>query len=608
MHDSFQCRTRVLGYTVGFGRISLCLALAILASLTSNVQAQVRGKAPDRGTYQPPVIVKQTTQRQGLPKPVSLAELDEQQSSSRPVRPDSNEIGSVRHVVDLQEVDQDSAGGLRPIGQSSGVVNLAMPPAPVRSRQTASQEHQPGQANAQHAKSVQPVNHQRIDMRQLAPQHQPLQDPGHVQSCSCESCSGGQAVSGHAISGQASGGWVEAPVVSSEHYGPTMCDASGGCDTIGCDSIGCNCGRCSQGWAPATLSFCPDRWFGSIELLHMARKGDRLPALVTTGPDTDSDTAGELNVAGTRSLVGNDAYLRDGQPGGRLTLGTWLNQYQSRSLVFRGWASGEETYDFNANQDSFSVLARPFFNVTDGQTAAQDTQLIVFPELANGDISVHMDSSVYGGDASIRQMWYCGYGGSVDLLYGYQYMRLDESLSIDTRSTSLSDDFAPLGSVLAVRDSFGVENEFHGGQLGIASRYREGCWSFSGLAKVGFGSLSRRAELSGGTTTSIDGISAFDPNGLLVRSTNAGTRTDSTFAWVPELDFSIGYQWFRRCDVTFGYHIVALTDALQVSGTIDPNLASNLASPPTGQQRPQARMSYDTFYVQGVHLGLSYIY
>ena len=174
----------------------------------------------------------------------------------------------------------------------------------------------------------------------------------------------------------------------------------------------------------------------------------------------------------------------------------------------------------------------------------------------------------------------------MDVLYGYQFMRMNEDLNISSTSTSLDGDFAPIGSVISVADSFDIANEFHGGQLGIASRYRERCWSFNGLAKVGFGSLRRRAKLAGSTFTSIDGADAVDPNGLLVRSTNSGTITDHTFGWVPELDLSLGWHRYPRFDLTVGYHIIAMTDALQVCDAIDPNLAVNLSEPPTGQQRP----------------------
>jgi hypothetical protein len=379
---------------------------------------------------------------------------------------------------------------------------------------------------------------------------------------------------------------------------------------MGCDSMS----RCGvpwyRKWNNASLCWDADRLFGSVELLLMFRVGDRIPPLLTTTVDTtpDPDLAGQLGQADTRLLVGNDTILKDLRLGGRLTLGAWLDPQQCRSLVLRGWFAGDESFSFQANEAQVPVITRPFLNVSDSQVAAQDTQLIAFPNRVSGRVDIRADSEVYGGDVSVRQFAYGRFGGTVDVLYGYQYMRLDEGLAIASNSTSLDDSFAPLGSVIAVADSFGTENEFHGGQLGLATRYREGCWSFNGLVKFGFGALRRRAELSGATFTSVGGANAVDPNGLLVRSTNAGTFHDDTFGWVPELNLSLGWHQFPRFDVTAGYHIIAMTDALQPSGAIDPTSAVNLSDPPLGQQRPAAFFRYDTFYVQGINFGLQYVY
>ena len=342
--------------------------------------------------------------------------------------------------------------------------------------------------------------------------------------------------------------------------------------------------------------------------MTMHRKGSRIPALVTTGPSTDVGTAGELNQADTSILSGRDVILDDVTVGGSFTLGTWLDNCQNRSLVFRGWIAGKEDYQFSADQNSFPVITRPFLNVTDNQTPEQDTQLVAFPGRTDGNIHVRAESSVYGGDLSIRQLWWNQLGLRVDLFYGYQHMRMDESLGISSTSVSLDPNFAPLGSILAINDNFDVENSFHGGQLGLASLYREGCWSMRSLAKIGFGSLRREAHLRGNTLTSVGNATAIDNNGLLVRSTNQGHSRDHTFGWVPELDFTLGWHRYPRFDVTVGYHLVAMTDALQVAGMIDPSLAVNLADPPTGQQRPSRGFQYDTFYIQGIHVGLAYVY
>ena len=516
----------------------------------------IRSKQPDRGTYTPPVLVD------------AKVETVETATSGRQVASpgDSGLVDVPLDSPDDPPVYSDSGPGLSTL------------PAPI-----VLANEPPNRP------TVRTVGYQQDDQeqsRQTRIQHGP--SPQVVQQCSCESCRAG-VVNGGMIPAQ-----LHTPLhITNEPVFDLGCDAAPCCDGSGCDAPGCSgCQRWGLG---------SDDWFGSIELLLMFRSGDHLPALATDGP---------LDSTGTNNptiFAGNETVFKDMTAGGRLTLGAWLDCYKDRHLVARGWFAGEQSYGFNGDQNTHPTLVRPFFNVTDGVTPADDILVVATPNEATGSLDIHGDSNVYGADISIRQLWYKQYGATVDLLYGYQYMGLDENLRISDRATSLTD-VPPIGSVRATTDLFDVENDFHGGQFGVASHYREGCWSFSSLAKIGFGSVRRRAILSGSTFNSIDGNNATDPNGLLVRSTNAGTFNDNTFGWVPELDLTLGWQQYPCFDVTFGYHLVAMTDALQVSGAIDPTLSVNSSVPPIGAQRPTANFRHGTFTVQGIHFGLSYVY
>lgn len=491
------------------GLISAAASAAVLLFATPAV-AQVRGKRPDRGTYQSPTL-----------EPVALESLDRRKASSSVTTASST---TTHH-------------GLQPVAYND--VDL-----------------------------VDPVT----EVQYEASPYQPAYEQG-----------GSYEV------------WEESP------YGYDPGDA---CDGLSCDGIGCDggcdgqsCdGRSCGSLMNASLSRRTDQWFGSLELLTMFRGGDRLPVLVTTGADDAT--------ADSQPLFGGQTLLDEITAGGRITIGTWIDPQHCRSLVLRGWTATEADFGFFSNQDQNPVLGLPFFNSGDG---TDDVQIVASPDRANGSVTANGSSNVFGGDLSVRQHWFGRYGANVDLLYGYQYMRLSEDLTLNRSSVSLADDFAPVGSILSVTDAFDIDNEFHGGQFGIAGHYREGCWSFSSLAKVGFGSLRRRAELSGETLTSIDGLNAVDPQGIHVRDSNSGVTEDNTFGWVPELDFSLGYHKFPNYELTIGYHIIAMTDALRVSGALDPNLASNLTDPLVGPANPVADFRFDTFYVQGIHFGIQYV-
>lgn len=388
------------------------------------------------------------------------------------------------------------------------------------------------------------------------------------------------------------------------------CD-SHGCDSLGCDSLGCDgsCTAATMGFGKnERISFRRDRWFGSAEALLWWRDGDRLPPLVTTGPATDQDTAGELGEPGTDILFGNDNILNDLGVGGRLTIGTWLDDHQNRSIVARLWYGGQTDDQFNANSDDFAVLARPFTNFSDVDTGVADTQLINFPGVNQGNLSVDIQSDVYGGDISVRRKWKRGFLGSIDTLYGYQFTRLDEDLSIRSSAIAVDDQSPIFGSLLSLQDDFEISNEFHGAQFGLAGVIVDGCWSLNWLAKVGFGSLRRRADLSGSTTTSLGAAVATEDQGLLVRDSNSGVTEDHTFGWVPELGVELSYRRFPNYDLTVGYSLIAITDAIRVSSVIDDDLGSNLNVDGAGPARPSITLDDGTFYLQGIHFGLAKIY
>jgi len=358
------------------------------------------------------------------------------------------------------------------------------------------------------------------------------------------------------------------------------CD--GGCDSMcgGCDACG---GHACVG--PLGLFHHSNQWFGAAELMLMFRSGDMLPVLAT----------GVNNSA----LFGGERYYKDMTAGGRFKLGTWLDPYRCNSLVFRGWGAGKESFGFGVDSSQSATIGRPFLDVSPTAPTPPNNVLLIASAAdgLTGSLNIKGGSEVYGGDIAIHRQWQAGLGGVIEVLYGYQHMRLNEDLDIS--STTFD---APNALVIDRRDYFAADNEFHGGEFGFATRYREGCWSFDGMIKVAAGSIRRTATLAGSSA----GIG--DTEGLLVRSSNEGKFRNSTFGWIPELDATIGYRYTQNLDFTIGYHFIAMTDALQVSGVLDPQLAVNADFPNSLPARPAFDARFNTFYVQSIHFGLQYVY
>lgn len=572
----------------------MCLPICLLLS-PAIVHAQVRSKKPDRAVYQPRVItpVQSEPEQFGVPNETvssdrefafrdfkrvkTLPRSSANSSASGPISSDSS-----AQLVETRLDDQAIKAGIPPLSK--------LQPLPLDDLDSAL----PISVRNQHNSAIQQVGNTEIKLIPPKPveiespdlsaeQHQAaepiaMEPLNSLHDATCDGCDG---CSNHDL-------WS--------------------CDSMCCDGLDCHCGNA---WHSAiTDHFGSDRWFATAELMMMWRKGDRLPPLVTTGPDSDSNTAGQLGEPGTEILFGEERTLTDLRAGGRFTIGAWLDDRECQALVGRFWFSGRESTHFQTDVNETPVIARPFLNVTP-PSSTEDTLLIAFPGLReNGRISVNGTSDVMGADISVHQFMYGKFGGTIDLVYGYQYMRLDEDLSISSTLTNLDSGGAvPVGTIIDVHDSFNAISEFHGAQVGFASRYSERCWSFNSLIKFGFGSLNRIAKRSGMTSTTVGVDTDITNEGLLVNSNNSGTTSDRTFGWIPELDLSLGYRITPRLDATFGYHLVAMTDAVRVSGTIDPELAVNSSSiTPNDPARPTPNMQYETFYIQGIHFGLQYGY
>ena len=419
---------------------------------------------------------------------------------------------------------------------------------------------------------------------------------GHDSTCDgCEACDSGACDS-----------------IGCGVFGCEDCDVE--CDTLGCDAIGGR-GKRSLGSLHSLKQYfssasCRGQgatrsnetpWFGGVEYLMMWRRGVRLPSLLTTEVTNSSGTE-------ERTLVGNDRIMTRMTSGVRLTTGRWMNRDQTIGLVGRGWYGGRKEFDYTQDQSQTATLLRPFLDFTDQFTPSADTQVIAEPDRADGSVSINGDSEAFGVDLSFRRFLGADYGATMDLLYGYQFVRFNERLDIQTNSVSLDDDFAPIGSTFDVRDSFQTSNEFHGAQLGLQTEYRESFWSFQGLAKLAFGSLRREALRTGETTVRVDTLTSTEAEGLLVQETNRGRITNQHFSWVPEIEGTLGWHRYQGWDLTLGYHLLAVTDAIQPCGAIDPDLGVNLSDPFVGASRPSADLRYRTFYLHGIHFGLQRVY
>lgn len=386
------------------------------------------------------------------------------------------------------------------------------------------------------------------------------------------------------------------PAYGEALYGPEAGNVCG----AGCNACGsaCGCSNCAN-------QACYDRGFARVEYLMWWSNGRNTPPLVTTSPaGTAQVDAGVIGAPDTTVLFGGD-YGEGMRSGGRVTVGRTFGHTGEFSLNGRFFALEDSVSGFfESSAAGDPILARPFFNTTLGQ---QDALLVAFPGIAeNGSVSVQARNDVLGADVYVRNIFWWDECKRIDFLAGYQFTRIDDSLVIDSDTTSVDPlSTNPVGTTFSVMDSFQMQNEFHGGQIGVITEWQRGRAWFELLAKVAIGNMRQRATLSGETVrTEPLGAPVVSDSGLLVQVTNAGDRQRDQFSFIPEIGFTVGYQVNSRLSLTAGYSFIYWNDVLLAGNQIDSqlNLTQN-PGPIVGPPAPVFAFSDTDFWVQGLSLG-----
>lgn len=318
-------------------------------------------------------------------------------------------------------------------------------------------------------------------------------------------------------------------------------------DTTCC---GAGCGSCSD------CCRRMDLW-GSAEFLLWWAKGGATPALVTTSPGgTPQVDAGVLPDA---QLLFGGEYLGDEvQAGGRVTFGVWLDEEHNVGAGGRFYGTGGSVDRFASGDQS--ILARPFFNVLLDQN---DALLVNFPGVVNGSIeATYKNQNFLGAEAFLTVMMERNQNRRIDWIAGYQFMRLDDTLLID------STHFAQLlgNTRLDIRDRFATQNEFHGGQIGLRGQMMRGCWSLETLGKVALGSTRQQVSISGSTQIT---PGTNREGGLLAQPTNIGEYQRDKFAFIPELTFNLRYHATPNLSFHAGYSLIWWSDVVTAGRQID---------------------------------------
>jgi hypothetical protein len=333
-----------------------------------------------------------------------------------------------------------------------------------------------------------------------------------------------------------------------------------------------------------------------------------LPPLVTTSPlGTSPASTGLIGGNGTEVLFGDESINDALRSGGRITLGWFQDKHGvvGYEASYLGLASDGDTFSTSSDRDA--LIARPVF---DTGTSREASQLIAHPDFLNGSISIQTDNDLHFFDLIRRQRYAWSSCYQFDVLVGYRHARMDESLRIEQSSRYT----APQGQIISgttldLIDQFGVENRFHGAQIGFDHRQHFDCWTLATTAKVGLGIGHSEVSIAGQTVTEVPNAGAATfAGGLLAQETNQGTYRDADFVVIPEASIRLINRLNRSTSISVGYQFLYWSRATRLADQIDRNVSQFPPEPPSGQRRPRFDLESSGLLLHGLSAGVEYTF
>jgi hypothetical protein len=316
-----------------------------------------------------------------------------------------------------------------------------------------------------------------------------------------------------------------------------------------------------------------------------------------------------LGAPGTSVLFGNSRVNNDFRDGLRLDAGLWLGDCRQCAIEADFFLLGDSGQGFGASGAGSPVLARPFFN---SATGLPDSELVAFPGVVAGSVTVDSASSFLGAGLNCRHVLCCGCDYRLDVLVGYRYLRLTDDLTI--AENLIATDPAgqiPLGTGIAVRDEFRTENNFHGARVGLAGQWNRGCLVAQLQTSVSLGDTQELVEIKGSTLVTVPGAGTAAYNGgLLALPTNSGRHVVDRFSVVPEVTARLGYQLTDHWTAFAGYSFLYWSSVARAGEQIDLTVNPTQIPPGklVGEPRPAFNRHDGDFWVQGVSVGLEFRY
>ena len=349
-----------------------------------------------------------------------------------------------------------------------------------------------------------------------------------------------------------------------------------------------------------------EAWARGDWLFWSFRNAPVPPLIVTGNPNLPgAGIAGSGNVS---SLVGPSRDL--GQFSGfRVTVGQWFDPDGELGAELSGFIFGRE-----GSADFFQgSAARPLSVPVQGTNGTVGVFDFSFPGRFVGALGVRTASQLYSGEANLLHRFHGDGCVSIDGLFGYRYLQLNERLDLLGRAQSVGaigtfrGAALPGGAVVFTSDSFRARTEFHGAHMGLRGEVRRDMFTVTAFGKGGAGVNIQTLRVNGTTQVPGTGVAA---GGVRALPTNIGRDTNTDFSLTGETGLELGFQVTKNVSLRVGYNLLWWSDVLRPGSVISPQVTlSQVPIDPTfnagaAATRPVTAFRSSDFLAHGLVVGV----
>lgn len=346
-----------------------------------------------------------------------------------------------------------------------------------------------------------------------------------------------------------------------------------------------------------------ERFWITPEFLMMWSKDGPVHDLYVTRT-TDGSQPILTNPTAVR-LFSNDDQDYGAQLGGRLTFGMWVDDASKWGFELGGFALSEGDTDWSYRSHPGEYVGVPvFLTGTAPFSPPGETVLNVsIPGFQDGGVEVKSSSQLWGLQSSGLRNIKRDKDLSLDALFGFRYVDLEEKL--DFSATSNGSGFG----YYLISDHFDAHNRIYAANLGVKLSYT--AWDrllLSVEPSVALGANSQSLDIKGTTVIPTAFPQGAPAGGLFAVPPTYGDHNKTQFIVVPEVKVGLGCKITKNLSFNASYNLLYASDVVRPGEQINRRVnAGHLPagtpisySPTSLPNDPSLRFKTSDYWAQGV--------